>query len=122
MRNGEGYIVSELKLKTAHWACLPWKLAGLASDDCEAVHRCGRDVLLLYDAMTQAADASFAPAAQRPMTKCPQVEKFLEGEDRRNLPELRCWLGALRLQRCNGRDAEARSWHQCDFKNLQGLS
>ena len=38
----------------------------------------------------------------------PLLNEFIEGEPLRNLTELRTWVGALRLQRCNERHTEAR--------------
>ena len=61
-------ILTELKVKTAFWKCLPWKLAGLAFPDLDRARQCAQECRKLWlDSRSQQSGAR-AVGAHHPMT------------------------------------------------------
>ncbi|CAJ1365770.1 unnamed protein product, partial [Effrenium voratum] len=42
-------LLTELRVKTNHWCCLPWKLAAIALPDAEEARKAAREALALWD-------------------------------------------------------------------------
>lgn len=65
--SSEDIILTQVRLKTSCWSCLPWKLAGLGSESPEVARRCGRECLHLFKAACQSS--GHAGAFSHPMTR-----------------------------------------------------
>ena len=54
-------VLSTLRLKTAHWRSLPWKLCALASDDAELARKHAREALEMFETAASQAQAQHVP-------------------------------------------------------------
>lgn len=113
-------IITECKLKTAHWQKLPWLLCGLAVREQERARAIGRRCVQMFDDAGN-MDAMIIFGRRHPLTARflnrnfagqslrTMLDQFLQGSDLSNDPDLgllRQWIGALRLIRVVERETE----------------
>jgi hypothetical protein len=123
-------ILTEVKLKTQYWSTLPWVLCALAFDDVELSRAKGRRAIQMYDeSLIHASvdvhhqlslrflDTGYVGAQCHDIALRSQLDDFLGGVRLRDLPELRSWVGGLRLIRSNERPTEACTT-QCAYRVL----
>ena len=114
-------IITECKMKCAHWQKLPFLLCGLAIRDVECAKGIARKAIALFDDKSN-IDAMATYGRRHPLTARflkkdfagpdalrPLLEQFVQGADLstdESLGPLRAWIGALRLIRVVERETE----------------
>lgn len=105
------------QIKTSHWQCLPWLLAGLALADEEASRAIGRRCIALYEDQSDLSPATVY-GRLHPLSKRflgpnfgddalrSSLDEFLNGACRKDLDDFCSWCGALRLMKTTEQPTE----------------
>lgn len=105
------------KVKTSHWKCLPWLLAGLALPDEEQARSIGRRCIKLFeDASDMSPMATYGRKHEMSrrfldynFQHCSlraSLDEFLAGACRKDLDTFCQWCGALRLMKTTEQPTE----------------